>query len=133
MSAIASTGTAARYALGGIRVLNGTLGLLAPAVIIRRFGDRNPQANPAAFYGVRLFGVRTIVLGADLLLLRGRELDGALRSAVADPRQRHRDGAGRCSGASSSPGAGPSARADLRAQHRAGGDRVPRRGGRPAT
>ena len=82
MSAIASTGTAARYALGAIRVVNGTLGLLAPAVIIRRFGDRDPQANPAAFYGVRLFGVRTIVLGADLLLLRNRELDGALRSAV---------------------------------------------------
>lgn len=82
MSAIARTGTAARYALGTIRVVNGTLGLVAPAVIIRRFGDQDPQANAAAFYGVRLFGVRTIVLGIDLLLLRKRELDGALRSAV---------------------------------------------------
>jgi hypothetical protein len=78
----ATSGTAARYALGGIRVLNGTLGLLAPALIIRRFGDEHPETNAAALYGVRLFGVRTIVLGADLFLLRKRELDGALRSAV---------------------------------------------------
>ena len=82
VSAIGSAGTAARYALGGIRVLNGALGLVAPAVIIRRLGDRSPQDNAAAYYGVRLFGVRTIVLGADLFLLRGRELEGALRSAV---------------------------------------------------
>jgi hypothetical protein len=82
VSAIASAGTAARYALGGIRVLNGALGLVAPAVIIRRLGDRAPATNAAAYYGIRLFGVRTIVLGADLFLLRGRELEGALRSAV---------------------------------------------------
>ena len=73
---------AARYALGGIRILNGALGLLTPAVIIRRFGDKNPERNAAALYGLRLFGVRTIVLGADLFLLRRRELDGAIRSAV---------------------------------------------------
>jgi hypothetical protein len=82
VSSTATTGTAARYALGSIRVLNGALGLLAPTLIIRRFGDAHPETNAAALYGVRLFGVRTIVLGADLFLLRKRELDGALRSAV---------------------------------------------------
>jgi hypothetical protein len=74
--------TAARYALGGIRVFNGTLGLLAPRVIIRRFGDSRPESNSAAIYGLRLFGVRTVFLGVDLFRLRGAELDRALRSAV---------------------------------------------------
>jgi hypothetical protein len=73
---------ASRYALGGIRVVNGTLGLLAPGVIIRRFGDSRPGSNPAAIYGLRLFGIRTLLIGADLFLLRGAELDRALRSAV---------------------------------------------------
>jgi len=82
VAAIETAGHAARYALGGIRILNGALGLLAPAVIIRRFGDKNPARNAAALYGLRLFGVRTIVLGAGLFLLRRRELDGAVRSAV---------------------------------------------------
>lgn len=82
MAAIETAGSAARYALGAIRVVNGALGLIAPAVIIRRFGDKNPDRNPAAVYGLRLFGVRTIVLGVDLFLLRKRELEGALRSAV---------------------------------------------------
>jgi hypothetical protein len=74
--------TAARYALGAVRVVNGTLGLLAPALIIRRFGDEEPLANPAAVYALRLFGIRTVLIGADLFLLRGPELDRALRAAV---------------------------------------------------
>ncbi len=82
MSTIDKAATAARYALGGIRLLNGTAGLLAPGVIIRRFGDAAPEANPAAIYGLRLFGIRTVLIGADLFLLRDAELDRALRSAV---------------------------------------------------
>ena len=77
-----SVATAARYALGGIRVLNGTLGLVAPGVIIRRFGDTGSAPNPAAVYGLRLFGIRTVLIGADLFLLQGAERDRALRSAV---------------------------------------------------
>jgi hypothetical protein len=75
-------GTGARYALGAIRVVTGALGLVMPAVIIRRLGGKDARADAAAVYGLRLFGVRTIVLGADLFLLRKRELRGALRSAV---------------------------------------------------
>jgi hypothetical protein len=52
-----------------------------PAVIIRRLGGRDP-GDAAAIYGLRLFGVRTVVLGADLFRLRKRELRAALRSAV---------------------------------------------------
>jgi hypothetical protein len=81
VSAIATIGTTARYALGGVRIIAGTTGLLAPAMIISRFGDGNPAANPAAIYGLRLFGIRTVFIGVDLIRLRGRYLDRALRAA----------------------------------------------------
>jgi hypothetical protein len=78
---VSSIGKAARYTLGGIRIVNGALGLLAPAVIRRRFGDDAPASNPAAIYGLRLFGIRTVVIGADLLQPPGPALDRALRAA----------------------------------------------------
>ena len=81
MSGIGTVATTARYALGAIRFVNGALGLVAPAVIIRRLGDDDPSANPAAIYGLRLFGIRTVLLGADLIRLRGSELDRAVRAA----------------------------------------------------
>ena len=81
MSAIATVGKIARYALGGVRVIAGTTGLLAPAMIINRFGDTNPTDNPAAVYGLRLFGIRTILIGVDLFRLHGRDLDRALAAA----------------------------------------------------
>ncbi|MGY1829120.1 hypothetical protein ACI8AA_01680 [Geodermatophilus sp. SYSU D01180] len=82
MPRVDTVATAARYALGGIRVFNGLLGLLAPAVIIRRLGDARPESNAAAVYGLRLFGIRTVLIGADLFRLRRAELDRALRAAV---------------------------------------------------
>jgi hypothetical protein len=81
VSAIGTIGKAARYALGGIRIVNGALGLLAPSVIQRRFGDNAPASNPAAIYGLRLFGIRTVFLGVDLLRAPGPVLDRALRAA----------------------------------------------------
>lgn len=71
----------ARYALASIRLINGTVALLAPALLLRRLGV-DPQANPAAFYALRMFGIRTVVLGAELLLLDGDELDRSLRTGV---------------------------------------------------
>jgi hypothetical protein len=79
--AIATLGKTARYTLGGIRVVNGAVALLAPAVIVGRFGDVAPGRNPAAIYGLRLFGIRTVLIGVDLIRLRGRDLDRALREA----------------------------------------------------
>jgi hypothetical protein len=79
---VSAIATLARYALGGIRIVNGTVGLLAPALIIRRFGDEAPEANPAAIYALRLFGIRTLLMGTDLFFLRNGELDRALRSAM---------------------------------------------------
>jgi hypothetical protein len=81
VTAIGALGTTARIALGGVRIVAGTAGLLAPTMIINRFGDSNPSANPAAIYGLRLFGIRTVLIGADLIRLHGRDLDRALWAA----------------------------------------------------
>ena len=72
----------ARFALGGIRMITGTAGLLAPAMIQQRLGDQAPDRNAAAIYGIRLFGVRTVLIGLDLFRLPAVALDSALRSAV---------------------------------------------------
>ena len=59
--------TVARILLASIRLFNGTIALLAPAALARRLGA-NPDANPAVLYALRLFGIRTVVIGAELLL-----------------------------------------------------------------
>jgi hypothetical protein len=79
--ALGKLGTGARYALGVIRILNGAIGLVAPAVIMKRFGENSPASNPAATYGLRLFGIRTVLIGVDLLRREGPALDHALRAA----------------------------------------------------
>jgi hypothetical protein len=56
----------ARRLLGLIRIVNGAVGLLAPELFIARFDpDRRP--SPAAIYAFRLFGIRTVLIGVDLL------------------------------------------------------------------
>ena len=81
MSATGTVARIARYTLGGVRILAGASGLLAPTMIIRRFGDDAPASNPAAIYGLRLFGIRTVLIGADLIFRRGAVLDRAVRVA----------------------------------------------------
>ena len=66
----------ARAALGTIRLVNGSAALLAPRVVARRLGDDDP--SPGMLYALRLFGARTTVLGAELLLA-----DEELRAAAA--------------------------------------------------
>jgi len=74
-------GQAARFALAGIRVINGGLALIAPGVIIGRF-DKQPGGDSAATYALRMFGVRTVLLGVDLAVLSGEPLRRALGQAV---------------------------------------------------
>ena|SRR5207245_345432 len=74
-------GQAARFALAGIRMINGGVALVAPGVIIGRF-DEQPASDNAAIYGLRLFGVRTVLLGVDLVALTGNSLRRALGQAV---------------------------------------------------
>lgn len=85
-AATARVGQAARFTLAGIRVINGGLALIAPNVIIGRFeeqsADGNSAANSAAIYGLRMFGIRTVLLGVDLATLSGEPLRRALRQAV---------------------------------------------------
>ena len=75
-------GLGALRALAAIRLVNGVLGLFAPGVLVRRLGG-DPRRQPVALYPFRMFGVRTVVVGSDLLLLRGTELERVVRQAVA--------------------------------------------------
>jgi hypothetical protein len=75
------TGDQARIALGVVRLTMGGSALLAPKVMARRFGV-DAEANPAALYILRLFGVRTVLLGADLLFMSEDRRRQALQVAV---------------------------------------------------
>jgi len=77
----ARAGRVARYALAGIRIVNGSVALLAPSVIIRRFGEA-PADDNAAIYGLRMFGIRTVIIGVDLFALAGAPLHRALGQAI---------------------------------------------------
>ncbi len=71
----------ARSALGTIRLVNGAVALAVPKRLVKTFGV-DPEANGAAVYALRLFGVRTVYLGLQLLLAEGEVLKDALRHAV---------------------------------------------------
>jgi hypothetical protein len=77
----ARMGTWARYGLAAIRLFNGTVALIAPERLSRRLGI-NPDTSPGAIYAFRLFGIRTVIIGAELLLLDGEDLDRSLRNGV---------------------------------------------------
>jgi hypothetical protein len=72
----------ARITLAGIRLFNGVAALLVPATLARQLGV-DPAANPAALYALRLFGVRTVLIGAQLLLPDGGVRAHSLRVAPA--------------------------------------------------
>ncbi len=61
-----SWGRVARTSLGLIRIVNGGLGLVAPNALISRIDPDDPP-SPAAVYAFRLFGIRTVLIGRDLL------------------------------------------------------------------
>ncbi len=58
-------GDVARVTLAGIRIFNGAAGLFAPSMLSKRL-DVDDAAGPMA-YPFRMFGVRTILIGVDLL------------------------------------------------------------------
>jgi hypothetical protein len=71
----------ARVALAGIRLLNGVLALAAPGFLAQRIGV-DPEANPGVVYVFRMFGIRTVLIGAELLQPRGPRRDDAVQRAV---------------------------------------------------
>jgi hypothetical protein len=71
----------ARILLALIRLFNGLAALLVPGVLARQVGI-DPEANPGALYVFRMFGIRTVLLGAELLMQTGDRRAEALRRAV---------------------------------------------------
>jgi hypothetical protein len=71
----------ARYGLATVRIINGGLGLFAPKVLIKRL-DPAHEPSAAAIYAFRLFGIRTILLGLDLLVRPNAEVQRAMRQGV---------------------------------------------------
>jgi uncharacterized protein YjeT (DUF2065 family) len=70
----------ARVALGVIRLINGILALLLPSVLADRLA-RGGERSSASTYVFRLFGIRTIFLGLDLLTANEPRRREALRRA----------------------------------------------------
>jgi hypothetical protein len=71
----------ARILLGLIRSFNGAVALFAPRKLLRRL-QVDPAGNGAAIYALRMFGVRTILLGGELFVLHGERREEALRQGV---------------------------------------------------
>ncbi len=70
----------ARKILATIRTINGAAGLLAPEALLGRLGvDAKDRSGT---YPFRMFGIRTILIGLDLVLLTGAELRRAEKLAV---------------------------------------------------
>lgn len=70
----------ARKALGVIRLVFGTLALTMPQVLVQRFPEPGQKAT-AATYAFRMFGIRTVIIGLELLLLKDAELERAANIA----------------------------------------------------
>jgi hypothetical protein len=56
----------ARIALAGIRIFNGSAALAAPSAFARRLGT-DVDEEGAAVHISRMFGIRTVLIGVDLL------------------------------------------------------------------
>jgi hypothetical protein len=76
--------TAARrrapQALGCVRLFFGTTSLLAPVTVARRLGV-DPEANAAPVHPLRMFGIRTVLIGAELLFGDDRTRARSIRLA----------------------------------------------------
>ena len=75
-----SLSDSARLALAGIRIVNGASGLFAPERLSRRL-EVAEAAGPMS-YPFRMFGIRTILIGLDLLSRDPNVRRHALRAAV---------------------------------------------------
>lgn len=71
----------ARILLAGIRLFNGAAALFAPTLLARQFGT-GATANQAIIHVLRMFGVRTIVVGIQLLVPNEEIRATALRDAI---------------------------------------------------
>ncbi len=80
-SEVSRLGNGARILLALIRIVNGSLGLLAPPIPSRPLAE-DPDDRVPAYYPFRLFGVRTILIGAELLSKHPEVRERAVRVAL---------------------------------------------------
>lgn len=76
-------GDVTRTALACVRIFNGALGLVAADRMARSLGDELGE-DRRFVYPARMFGIRTLVLGVDLLTLKSGDAHArrVLRQAV---------------------------------------------------
>lgn len=74
-------GTLPRVGLALIRIGNGGSALIAPKLLLTRLGV-DAETNPAAVYGLRMFGIRTVLIGLDLLSSDRDARERAVRLAL---------------------------------------------------
>lgn len=70
----------ARMLLGVVRLINGTIALFAPHVIIGRF-DKDGKDVPVTRYALRMFGIRTVLIAFDLFREAGPKRSHAVKVA----------------------------------------------------
>lgn len=68
--------------LAFIRLFNGATALVIPEQVLKRLGG-DPRHDATAVYPLRMFGVRTVLLGTELLILKGEERRRAARRGIA--------------------------------------------------
>src|SRR5437867_11280081 len=71
----------ARILLAAVRLFNGAMALFGPRFLIRRLG-LDDQTNLGMVYPFRMFGIRTLIIGGELLLPDGEIRRHAQRMAV---------------------------------------------------
>jgi hypothetical protein len=76
-----SVSSAALATLAAIRIVNGAAAVVAPRLVAKRLGAGD-DPSPATLYALRLFGIRTVVIGRDLLREQGPTRTNALRAAL---------------------------------------------------
>ena len=67
-------------ALAVIMLVNGTLGVFAPRVMMRSLGVR-PQLQPGMMYALRMFGIRTLFIAIDMIRFPA-EREQSLREGI---------------------------------------------------
>jgi hypothetical protein len=70
----------ARKTLGAIRLANGAMALFAPRTMAKTLGVKD--ANSAVIYALRMFGIRTVIIGLQLFVSEGEALDNALHVGI---------------------------------------------------
>lgn len=71
----------AAQTLGVIRLVNGLAALLAPKLMARAMRV-DPDEHPQMLYFMKLFGIRTVLLGLHLLSAEGKDLQRAMGTGI---------------------------------------------------